>query len=236
MGTQKSVYLALQGNEEFSEFLNLIDNDGAALLNTTLNQTYRAGLAAQGSKNLTLLDNYNYTIYVPTNASIRKLVDDGLLPTWEDYENADDICKEMGLPTDEASVEAVRTKIKNIIVDFVRYHVQDHSVAVNMAPEDGSYVSAYESMKRNPETGRFYPLVSDNSGHQLSVTDNMGNVRHVNIKEGLYNQICREYWFNVSGTGGLNTKIFMCSDAVVHQIDGPLFYENMTPWREVIKN
>ena len=236
MGTQKSIYLTLQGNEEFSEFLDLIDNDGAALLNTTLNQTYRAGLSAQGSKNLTLLDNYNYTIYVPTNASIRKLIDDGLLPTWEDYENADDICKEMGLPTDEASVEAIRTKIKNIIVDFIRYHVQDHSVAVNMAPEDGNYVNAYESMKRNPETGRFYPLISDNSANQLTVTDNMGNVRHVNLTDGLYNQICREYWFNVIGTGGLNTRIFMCSDAVVHQIDGPLFYENMTPWREVIRD
>jgi hypothetical protein len=40
----------------------------------------------QGNKNLKLLDNYNYTIYAPTNNSIQELIDKGLLPTWEDYE------------------------------------------------------------------------------------------------------------------------------------------------------
>ena len=81
MGTQKSIYLTLKGNEAFSEFLTLIDNDGANLLGTKLNNEYNAGLTAQGSKNLTLLDNYNYTIYVPTNESIRDLINRGLLPT-----------------------------------------------------------------------------------------------------------------------------------------------------------
>jgi len=28
----------------------------------------------------------------------------------------------------------------------------------------------------------------------------------------------------------------MASDAVVHQIDKPLFYEKMTPWRDQLKN
>lgn len=239
MGTQKSIYLTLKGNEAFSEFLALIDNDGANLLGTKLNNEYNAGLTAQGSKNLTLLDNYNYTIYVPTNESIRDLINRGLLPTWDDYEAMEN----EGF-ADEAAVDSAQQIIKNIIVNFIRYHVQDHSVAINMAPElydedpetgvkTPSYVNIFESMKRNYETGRFFGLESDNSNGQLTVKDVMGNVRHVTKQEGLYNNICREYWFNGSGN---TARIFMASDAVIHQIDAPLFYEEMTPWREQIKN
>ena len=239
MGTQKSIYLTLTGNEAFSEFLALIDNDGANLLGTKLNNEYNAGLTAQGSKNLTLLDNYNYTIYVPTNESIRDLIDRGLLPTWDDYEAMEN----EGF-ADEAAVDSAQQIIKNIIVNFIRYHVQDHSVAINMAPElyeedqetgvkTPSYVNIFESMKRNYDTGRFYGLESDNSNGQLTVKDVMGNVRHVTKQDGLYNNICREYWFNGSGN---TARIFMASDAVIHQIDAPLFYEEMTPWREKLKN
>ncbi|WP_294743027.1 fasciclin domain-containing protein [uncultured Prevotella sp.] len=238
MGTQKSIYLTLKGNEAFSEFLTLIDNDGANLLGTKLNNEYNAGLSAQGSKNLTLLDNYNYTIYVPTNESIRDLIDRGLLPTWDDYEAMEN----EGF-ADEAAVDSAQQIIKSIIVNFIRYHVQDHSVAINMAPElydedletgvkTPSYVNIFESMKRNYDTGRFFGLESDNSNGQLTVKDVMGNVRHVTKQDGLYNNICREYWFNGSGN---TARIFMASDAVVHQIDAPLFYEEMTPWRELLK-
>ena len=239
MGAQNSIYLTLKGNEAFSEFLNLIDHDGSNLLATKLNNTYNAGMSAQGSKNLTLLDNYNYTVYVPTNESIRDLIDRGLLPTWDDYEAMEN----EGF-ADEAAVDSAQQIIKNIIVSFIRYHVQDHSVAIGMAPElydkdeetgvkTPVYVNVYESMKRNPLTGRFYGIESDNSNGQLTVKDVMGHERHVVKQNGLYNNLCREYWFN--GTGN-TAKIFMASDAVVHQINEPLFYEEMTPWRDQLKN
>jgi hypothetical protein len=144
---------------------------------------------------------------------------------------------------DEAAVDSAQQIIKNIIVNFIRYHVQDHSVAIGMAPEiydedengnkTPSYDNTFESMKRNPTTGRFYGLESDNSNGQMTVKDVMGNVRHVTKQNGLYNNLCREYWF--TGTGN-TAKIFMASDAVVHQIDKPLFYEEMTPWRDQLKN
>ena len=226
LGAQNTVYLTLQQHEEFSEFLNLLDHDGADLLGTKLSNKYNAGLASQGSKNLRLLDNYNYTVYVPSNESIRQLINDGLLPTWEDYEaQTDDIWGT------EALADSVRGVLKDIIVSFLRYHVQDHSVAVNMAPESGSYVNAYESMRRNLETGRFYPIEVDFSGGDLVLKDVVGNTRHVVKQDGLYNQICREYWFD--GTGN-NQTTFMASDAVVHLIDGPLLFENLTPWKTLI--
>ena len=232
---QKSVYQTLQGNTEFSEFFNLLTGkQGIGLLSTSINKgAYIAGQQNQGNQNLSLLDNYNYTVYVPTNASIRKLIDDGLLPTWEDYDAQTET-----LWGSEEKAKQAQDLIKNIIVNFLRYHIQDHSVAVGMAKEDGSYDNSYESMKRNPETGRFFPIRVDHSGGQMTIWDvlaqeqptNSSLQRHVIKTEGLYNNICREYWLDDSN--GTNSRtIFMASDAVLHQIDGPLFFEQMEPWQ-----
>ena len=229
LSAQKSLYLTLKGNENFSRFLDLIDHDGSELMITKLNNTYNAGLTDQGSKNFRLFDNYNYTVYVPTNESIQKLIDDGYLPTWEDYEAQTEF-----VWGSEEMADSVQKVLKNIIVDFIRYHVQDHSVAINMAPENGSYTNIFESMLRNPETGRFYPLQSNNAGGQMTVTDAMGNVRNVIKRDGLYNQICRDYWFQ-GAVGSNNATVFMASDAVVHQIDGVLMPKKLIPWKQQLQ-
>ena len=223
---QRSLYMTLKGNEQFSKFFELVNHDGSELMLTTLSRKYNAGLTDAGSMNFRLFDNYNYTVYVPKNESIQRLIDNGLLPTWEDWEAQTE--REWG---NEELADSARNTIKKIIVDFIRYHVQDHSVAINMAPEDGTYNNIYESMLRNPETGRFYPISSDASNGQLRVTDALGNVRTVTKSDGLYNQICRDYWFE--GTvGSFRATIFMASDAVVHQIDDCLMPIPMTPWRQ----
>jgi hypothetical protein len=98
-------------------------------------------------------------------------------------------------------------------------------------------------MKRNPETGRYFPLMVDYSNNQLSIVDNLNQqkkehkesyeTRHVIKADGLYNLICLEYWLGgVVGNDYYSSKIFMSSDAIVHQIDGPLFFEEMQPWKE----
>ena len=233
--TDQSVYLTLDGNENFSKFLYLMNYDAADMLATTVTKNnYTAGMQKKFSKNLKLLDNYNYTIYVPTNSAIQELIDGGLLPTWEDYEAQ--TAEEWG--SEEAAEEA-KAIIKDIIVNFIRYHVQDHAVLIGMAPEmydeqkEGEtvvkiprYENSFETMRRNLETGRFFPLVVNNEGKQMWVRDVQGNKRNVVKTNGLYNRICREYWFK--GTG----QCYMASDAVVHQIDGVLLAEKMTPWKD----
>ena len=222
--TDQSVYLTLDGREEFSKFLELLDNDGADLFATTVTKNnYTAGMAKKSSKNLKLLDNYNYTIYAPTNSSIQELIDKGLLPTWEDYEAQTDSI----WGSEEAAAEA-QAIIKNIIVGFLRYHVQDHAIMIGMAPENDKYENTFETMKRNLETGRFYPLIVNNQGDQMWVQDMLGNKRNVVHSDGLYNCICREYWFKSTG------ECYMASDAVVHQIDGVLLAEEMKPWKELL--
>ena len=220
IATEKSVYMTLQEKPEFSEFLNLLENSD---LLKTKSGSRNAGLNKQGNMNLSLFDNYNYTVYVPTNESIKKLIDDGLLPTWDDYDAQTD-----SIWGSEDAAKEAQNIIKGIIVDFIRYHIQDHSIAINMAPEDGKYENSYETMRRNPETSRFYPLVANHENGQMWVMDGLGNKRNVVKTNGLYNCICREYWYK--GTGNAATT-YQASDAVVHQIDGVLLAEEMTPWK-----
>jgi uncharacterized surface protein with fasciclin (FAS1) repeats len=220
--TDQTVYLTLENNEEFSKFLELMDYDIADLFATTVTKNnYSAGMQKKGSKNLKLLDNYNYTIYVPTNSAIQKLIDDGLLPTWEDYEAQ----TEEVWGSEELAAQA-QAMIKDIIVSFIRYHVQDHAVLIGMAPENDKYENSFETMRRNLETGRFFPLIVNNEGDQMWVKDVLGNKRNVVKTNGLYNRICREYWFKSTGV------CYMASDAVIHQIDGVLLPEEMTPWKD----
>ena len=273
---QNSVYMTLKNHEEFFEFFELFDDENADLMSSS-QSSYTAGLSSQGNKNVTLMDNYNYTVYVPTNESIRALISEGKLPTWDDYNmigfkepnrseykgnNAEEdyqedlqryeryhqLYQELGWDDETAYktdvIEKVKTTIKDIIVNFLRYHIQDHSVAINMAPDiyekrdDGTrvplYTNAYESMTRNTKTSRFYPITVDNSNGQMTMVDATNNTHHVMKENGLYNLICREYW--IKGDKSKTTAtIYSSSDAVVHQIDSPLMYVPMTPWRNQLK-
>jgi hypothetical protein len=115
-------------------------------------------------------------------------------------------------------------------------------VAIGMTPElneDGSYRTNtnYESMKRNLSTGRFVGLNVDFDNNQMTITDAAGNKRHVVKTNDLYNIICREYWFVPKDVKNdpTPTRMFMASDVVMHQIDGVLMYENLRPWRDIVK-
>ena len=247
MGAQNTVYKTLQDNAEFSSFLAMLDNDYNNVLSQKLSNKYNAGMAAAGSKNIKLFDNYNYTVYVPTNAAIQNLQDNGYLPTEAeldrgDYDpktGADPVLDSICIAKDWYTIASAKTStdslnvrkkvadvITTIVSDFIRYHVQDHSVAIGMAKETGTDGS-YESMKRNLETGKFYPIKVDYDATNMTVTDATGSTCHVVKSNNLYNMICREYWFE--GTGNA-ARLFMASDAVVHQIDGVLKYETMKKW------
>ena len=255
LSAENSVYLTLKNHEEFLQFFDLFDDENANLMSST-QHSYTAGLSAQNNKNCTLMDNFNYTIYVPTNESILKLIEEDKLPTWADYRAIDEDYDQEGswCYKNDAVRDSARLVIKNIIVNFLRYHVQDHSIAINMAPEfyedkeDGTrealYKNDYESMTRNPKTGRFFPITVDNSGDQMTLRDvkaqdylkaHPGETvtpydRHVMKENGLYNLICREYW--IAGEKSLTSAtINSTSDAVVHQIDGTLMYQDMPSWK-----
>ena len=250
MGAQNSVYLTLKNEPEFQSFFTLLKNDYCDLLATTIkgSTTYYAGLTAQGSENLRILDIYKYIVFVRTNAAIQALQAEKKLPTEEelsrgDYSEVtgeepavDSICIAEGwyeYNADRSKVQkTVIETIRNIVNDFIRYHVQDNSVAIGMAKAANTPTS-FESMKRNSSTGRYYPIKVNYDNASMTITDAIGGVHHVKTDKGLYNKVCREYWFeNKPYTN--SSRMFMASNVVLHQIDGVMKYENMRPWRDVV--
>lgn len=250
LGAENTLYTTLAAHTEFSAFRTLLENEYCDLLteSTGTNNKYRSGMKGKGSRNCRLFDNYNYTVYIPTNEKIQALMDKKILPTATELERGDEdsrldsLCKAEGwyatkLFKDSADVrDSVAQVINAVVSNFIRYHVHDRSVAISMAPEvdeDGNYInnSSYESMKRNEETGRFVPVKVNFDNNALTVTDNLGNDCHVVKNNGLYNIICKEYWFNTEE----KDRLFMASDVVIHQIDDVLMYDNLKPWRDVVK-
>jgi len=230
----KSVYGTLSGVPEYEAFLELLlggdpDAPKQNMLIASMGTTgqYKCGAAAEGNYNMALFDNYNYTVYVPSNEAIQELIDKGILPTWDDFNTYYAVSENPNATEEElAEAQVYRDVIVERITNFIRYHVQDNSVAINGAPAldvDGNELitNDYESMMINQENGRFYPLQVTAEKNSLTILDGAGQRVSVDTTPGFYNQLCREYWFQGSG---FNRQIYMESDAVVHRIKGALRY------------
>lgn len=206
MTTTLSPYKVLQQNPEYEEFFNLLSEssfmatvvDGKATMDNAVN----------------FFNNFHYTIYVPTNETIRQLIDEKKLPTWEDVEQVEQD-EELSKEESDSIVADLRYKIES----FLRYHIQDNALYLG-----GQNISngLYETAALDTSINRFRRLTVDyTTGGQMTVKDACGNVRYVNPENS--NKLSRQYLFN---TGNLNTatEIYSSSYAVIHQIDKPLFY------------
>jgi len=244
MSASRSVYQTLKAHDEYSEFLKLLSGsenlpaaDQLLLSTQTLSGSRYTCINSSENSNIRLFGAYNYTVYVPTNESIKKLTEDGILPTWDDYDEQFTLSENGASEEIRTAATAACEVIKERILNFIRYHIQDNSIAVNGAPESGadgnpSFKNNYETMMLNSETDRYYSLeVNSENKAGLVVKDLVGDIRNVVTTDGLYNNICREYW--VSGSG-YNKLLYTSADAVVHLIDGPLFYSanQNTSWKQ----
>lgn len=226
MSTTLSPYAALNDTAAykgvFREFAALLDatpyvmnNDGAG--HPTMDRA------------INLLNNYHYTIYVPTNQSIRALIDSHRLPSVDNILRVRELLadKSIDLSLEEDSLlKAELEKMQTVVNNFVTYHIQDNSVFV----EGANYTNqAFETACLDPETERFSKLtVNYNLGGQLTVRDNLQNVRTVSNTTN--NILARQYYFCVNKTGSATlqtaTQFYTSSFAVLHQIDAPLFPNN----------
>ena len=215
MTSSRSVYKTLSECPEYSRFFDLLrggDPDSVNLTTAVIDDKYSCV-----DFNIRLFDNYHYTVWVPTNESLDALHNEGILPYWEDIEEQTDSA--WGGNRDAAKV--MRYNMRQRIFDFLRYHIQDNAIFMGAGVVDGRY----ETSKLNSQNKKFYSLsvAADNSS--IRVTDAMGNVRSVLQKQGLYNNMCREYLYsNKDKEMAYNGTLYSSSHAVVHLIDGPLFY------------
>lgn len=156
MGTRKSVEMCLAEHEEFSEFLGILRQSGA--LNPSNSKDKWAAATPDGFGNLFnlktygdvgaekapagtsskekasyLLNNYHYTVYAPVNSAMQKAYEMGL-PTVDDLIAAE--AYDLENSTDSASL------LREVMLDFVKYHIQDNSIFVDNGFESASYESA----------------------------------------------------------------------------------------------
>ena len=242
MTAEKSVYKVLydRRNDEFKEFYALFNGGGtSSLMKSTDNGRLPAG-GSSNNKNVSLFNNYNYTVYVPTNEAVKELQNEGYLPTWSDVnKQTQALWRTYGFKGTDAKLMADSAKaiLQDIILDFVRYHIQDNSLMIGAEPVH----TDYESMMRNPETDRFFGINANLTSTDLTLTNANGTQTiSVDKSNGLYNIQCREYWFkNATNSTDDNKKtIYFVSDAVVHHIDGVLLPNGkagMKKWQDIIE-
>lgn len=280
MGTRKSVAMSLNENEQFSEFLGILQNCGA-IENQDSKDKWAAVATTEGLGNLFnlktygdigaekkpsgvsattkaayLLNNYHYTVYAPTNDAMQIAYDMGL-PTLDDLRNAEAYDEEQeaaGVVTSSDSA----AKIREVMLDFVKYHIQDNSVYVDGSDSTATYESAKTELIPSITSdddgnitytglyspGRPYKINVHASSNGMTVGDAMGNTRNVVTREGLYNIMAGEYWVSsvFSGTSGkamtLTDNPYQyyldnSSSVVIQGIDGPLVYDapaNESSW------
>ncbi len=203
MGTRQTVRDILAARPEYSKFLELMD--GSGLFEIIHDKRY-----ACGGTNISVFNTYHYTVYVPTNESIEALQKSGKLPSWESVE-----------ALEQAGNLTEKTRDSLLIVDFLKYHIQDNALFIGAGDNEGDFETAVV----DPSTERFYKLhaVANNNG--ITVRDNVGNIRKViTTDKNLYNLMAREWQYN-SDNAAAASFIQTSSSAVVHLIDGPLLYK-----------
>ena len=180
---RKSVPDILKENDEFSEFYKLMEGSSIMSNLISIGSSPDAPSYACPSPSITLFNTFHYTVYVPTNASIQALHNEGKLPTWDEVEEEQD--------------EDEKERMTEQIEKFLKYHIQDNSLYIGQGNiEEADYeTSAYE-INGADNTISYCRLTVKGDGSHLSVTDAAGNKRNVLTNGGLYNLMAREYQYN----------------------------------------
>ncbi len=166
-------------------------------------------------------NNYNYTIYVPTNEQVEIAISKGL-PTWATIEEfvineTDDYTKPM---SEEAQAKA--QVMVTVLVNFVKYHFQDQSLFVDNVTNytsEGEYPE-YQTSCIDNVTNSYLPLKVKQSPSTLSVFDRLGNEVRVVEAETYRNLLARDICYDkvYSSADGIRNSSY----AVIHQINGYL--------------
>ena len=201
LGTRQSVKDIIDATPEFEEFGRLLEASGI------IENNYKEKTC--GDNYINAFNSYQYTVYVPTNESIRQLISSGQLIDPDVYEQM----KESG-----ADVTADSTRL----VNFVKYHIQDNALIIGASNSS----SNYETAMIDEATKGFARLNVTADDNNITIQDKQGNVRHVlKTDKNLYNRFAREYIYpgkDAKDASNIETN----SSAVVHLIDGPLLFWN----------
>lgn len=232
----KSVYQVLSETEEYSLFFELCNGFNTAS-DTAI---FVKGANESGiDYNVSFLNTYNYTVYVPTEEALKEAIANGVIKPWSsDYgvTGIDDL-------TGDEKIEE-----REKLIRFLRYHFQDNSVFVGDVVDDDRYQSATLKLDNEPSAfntfkNKYFKIQVNGDGNNLELsTENNGTasvLKEVGTNgKPLYNVLVRDYVFNklptsyvtinqtgTSTTAFSNSRIETSASAVIHLIDNVLAFE-----------
>lgn len=172
-----------------------------------------------GTSLVRFFNNYRYTIYVPSNASMEKAllsVDEGGagLPTVASIQNY------LTENTNEAGelAEGVKEKAQAMVycmVNFYKYHFADQSVFVDNYSHSDEYQTACSD-----DQGNYMTLGAQQSSGHIKLTDKTGVAKNVVAP---YNRMARD--FELDATASAATSIQASSYVVLHSLDSYLIFD-----------
>ena len=200
--------------------------------------TTKSYCPAGGESLVRFFNNYNYTIYVPTNEQVLAARNNGLM-TWEEIDtwvrtktmdddasnnDPDDLGYEVPLDSlDKVKAQAMVTAL----VNFVKYHFQDRSLFVDNVTNEGNYqTSCIDNV-----TGSYLFVNVNQSPSAFSLVDESGNTVNVINESGKCNILARDINYDGHSTEAVK-KVNNSSYVVLHQIDHYLNFMN----KEVYSN
>ena len=171
-------------------------------------------------------NNYNYTIYVPTNEQVTAARAKGLM-TWNEIEEwvkgrTNDYENELS----EADLAKARTMI-TVLVNFVKYHFQDQSVFV----DNITGTQQYQTSCIDNVTNSYLSLDVNQSPSALSVLDRSGKTVDVVASEEMRNILARDICYNARAASASYIK--NSSYVVIHQIDGYLNFNSPEDYKGI---
>jgi hypothetical protein len=206
--------------------------NGTALADTTLRYSIfytNTSDAQEYTKNtIPFFNIYHYTIYAPSNESVKEMHELGL-PTWE----------QVTAEADAGNKAKAASMLKSII-NFAKYHFQDNSIYVDNSPitttdpVTGAVMPGkkFTTAVINEKTNRFYELQVERNGNTFTIVDDFGNVRSVvttGEENKAWNIMCRDNVYIAGGTGpsAALSNYSSSSYTVLQPIDGVLMNASM---------
>ncbi|MFW6328121.1 MAG: hypothetical protein ACOC2F_07410 [Bacteroidota bacterium] len=236
MPTQ-SIYSVLSDSASYPEFnaffelLNGFDSGTEFSVFVTGNNNHGIDF------NVSFLNTFHYTLYVPNNESVNQAIEDGVIKSWDEIREMEDQSDQQK----EAIEELER---------FVRYHFQDNSILLNGSAYNNRYSTSTikldeEDTRWNTYKDKFYQIGVKSENGTLTLTPDIipepgkedEYVAEVIKDEGYYNILVRDYVFNRapssfqtidgsgSGTAYSNSVIETAYSASIHLIDNVLRYK-----------
>lgn len=128
--------------------------------------------------NVQFFDNYNYTVFAPTNEAIREAIANGL-PTWESIQEDFDNCKDPNTEKLTSAKDSLRIQLKiTYLTNFIRTHFADNTIFADksdMNEEIGT--NSY-----NSDLGLFVKAYVQREGGVLKVKDNTSTGQWITTK------------------------------------------------------